>query len=103
MLAKSIFHFWDPVSWNLVSIIGLVLLLADKFPGLYKNPLDFSFKKGNFSFYFPLGTSILLSVILTLFFYFFKKWIKVQVFQKINFIGLVYLEYGIMNYPKFYS
>ncbi|MFL2599911.1 MAG: DUF2905 domain-containing protein [Flavobacteriaceae bacterium] len=57
----------------IVSIIGLVLLLADKYPGLYKNPLDFSFKKGNFSFYFPLGTSILLSVILTLFFYFFKK------------------------------
>ena len=57
----------------IVSIIGLVLLLADKYPGLYKNPLDFSFKKGNFSFYFPLGTSILLSVILTLLFYFFKK------------------------------
>ena len=41
-------------------------MLADKYPGLYKNPLDFSFKKGNFSFYFPLGTSILISVILTL-------------------------------------
>ena len=29
-------------------------------------PGDFSFKRGNFSFYFPLATSILASIILTL-------------------------------------
>ncbi len=42
-------------------------------PISYKNPLDFSVKKENFSFYFPLGTSILISIVLSLFFYFFRK------------------------------
>ena len=31
-------------------------------------PLDFWYRRGNFGFYFPLGTSILISVILTLIF-----------------------------------
>jgi hypothetical protein len=31
-------------------------------------PGDLSFKRGNFSFYFPLATSILVSIILTLLF-----------------------------------
>ena len=31
-------------------------------------PGDISFKRGNFSFYFPLATSILVSIILTLLF-----------------------------------
>jgi len=29
-------------------------------------PGDFSFRRGNFSFYFPLTTSILASIVLTL-------------------------------------
>ena len=31
-------------------------------------PLDFRYQRDNFSFYFPLGTSILLSIILSLIF-----------------------------------
>ncbi|MEC8614953.1 MAG: DUF2905 family protein [Bacteroidota bacterium] len=57
----------------IVTIVGLVIFLVEKFPGSYNNPLDFSYKKGNFSFYFPFGTSIIISIILTLIFYFFKK------------------------------
>jgi len=48
-------------------------MLADKYPNLYNNPLDFTYKKENFSFYFPLGTSIILSIIFSLLFYLFKK------------------------------
>ena len=42
-------------------------------PWLGKLPGDLSFKRGNFSFYFPLGTCILISIILTLIMYLFRR------------------------------
>jgi hypothetical protein len=36
-------------------------------------PGDFSVKRGNFAFYFPLTTSIVLSILLTLLFAFFRR------------------------------
>ena len=57
-------------------VCGGLLLLADRVPGaggllgwLGRLPGDFSVKRDNFSFYFPLGTSILLSIVLSLVFY----------------------------------
>ncbi|ENH97102.1 hypothetical protein J416_07432 [Gracilibacillus halophilus YIM-C55.5] len=44
-------------------LIGLLWTFIGKLPG------DISFKKGNFSFHFPIMTSIVVSVILTLIFY----------------------------------
>ena len=44
---------------------GIVLTVAGKL-GLGKLPGDIVYRRGNFSFYFPLMTSILLSVGLTL-------------------------------------
>lgn len=46
--------------------IGLVVYFSDRIPGLGRLPGDIAIKRENFSFYFPLGTSILLSVIITL-------------------------------------
>ena len=54
-------------------LVGGVLLLAPKIPWLGKLPGDISFKRGNVSFYFPLGTCILISIILTLILYLFRK------------------------------
>jgi len=54
-------------------IVGAVVLLAPKIPWLGKLPGDISFKRGNFSFYFPLGTCILISIILTLIFWLFRR------------------------------
>ena len=54
-------------------IVGAVLLVAPKIPWLGKLPGDISFKRGNVSFYFPLGTCILISIILTLILYLFRK------------------------------
>lgn len=54
-------------------ILGLVLWLGPKIPWLGKLPGDISFRRGNFQFYFPLGTCILISVILSLIFYLFRK------------------------------
>jgi hypothetical protein len=53
--------------------VGVVVWLAPKIPWLGKLPGDFTFQRGNFTFYFPLGTCILLSVILTLILYLFRK------------------------------
>jgi hypothetical protein len=48
-----------------IAVVGVVLLLASRgvIPRL---PGDISFGRGNTRFFFPLGTSILISVILTL-------------------------------------
>jgi hypothetical protein len=53
-----------------IAAVGLVMMLG--LP-LFRLPGDFSVKRGNFSFYFPLATSILLSIILTLLMAFFRR------------------------------
>ena len=54
-------------------IVGGIFLIIEKSGMNYNNPLDFKFEKGNTKFYFPLGSSILISVVLSLIFYFFRK------------------------------
>lgn len=49
-----------------IVVIGLVLLFADRIPFLGKLPGDFSFRRGNWTVYFPIATSIILSIILTI-------------------------------------
>ncbi len=48
--------------------LGGVLLLATKIPhlGLGRLPGDIYIKRGNFTFYFPIVTCIVLSIVLTL-------------------------------------
>jgi hypothetical protein len=57
----------------LISCIGLIIMFIDKIPFIGKLPGDIHFKKENFSFYFPIATSILISIILSLLFYFFSR------------------------------
>lgn len=45
---------------------GLAVGLAEKFQGLPKLPGDIMIKKDNFSFYFPITTSLVFSVLITL-------------------------------------
>jgi len=54
-------------------IAGAVFLLAPRLPWLGKLPGDITYQRGNFSFYFPLGTCILISIILTLLLYLFRR------------------------------
>mgnify|MGYP000698818629 CR=1 FL=1 len=49
-------------------LIGALLLFAGKLPGIGRLPGDIYVRRGNFSFYFPLMTCIILSVILSLLF-----------------------------------
>ena len=55
-----------------LAIAGLGLLIMIGLP-LGRLPGDFAVRRGNFSFYFPLATSIILSIILTLIFAFFRR------------------------------
>lgn len=50
----------------LIVALGLLLTFIPKVPYLGKLPGDIYIKKGNFTFYFPLATSILLSILLTI-------------------------------------
>jgi len=61
----------------IIVIIGIVILFSDRLPfNLGKLPGDISYKKENFSFYFPITTSILISIVLSLLFYLFGKFFK---------------------------
>ncbi|MBV9488405.1 MAG: DUF2905 domain-containing protein [Verrucomicrobia bacterium] len=62
------------VTGVLLVIIGLIIWKA---PGVFgwfgKLPGDISVQKGNFSFYFPLATCVLISLILTLLSWLFRR------------------------------
>lgn len=51
-----------------LAAIGLLLLLSERFPWLRlgRLPGDVRVERGGFRFYFPLTTSLLLSLLLTL-------------------------------------
>jgi len=53
--------------------IGGMLLLSGKIPFIGRLPGDIMVQKKNFTFYFPLATSILLSLLLTFLFWLFGK------------------------------
>ena len=53
-------------------LVGVGLLISFGFP-IGRLPGDFSVRRGNFSFYFPLTTSIIASIILTLIMMFFGR------------------------------
>jgi Protein of unknown function (DUF2905) len=53
-----------------ISGVGVLVMLGVPFGRL---PGDFSVKRGNFAFYFPLTTSIVLSILLTLLFALFRR------------------------------
>jgi uncharacterized protein HemY len=57
----------------LLAAIGAAFMLAGKVPFLGKLPGDIFVKKENFTFYFPLTTCILVSVVLTIVMYLFNK------------------------------
>jgi len=54
-------------------ITGALVLFIGKYPGFKSLPGDILIKRENFTFYFPLGTSILISLILSLAFFLWRK------------------------------
>ncbi len=56
-----------------IASIGILFVLTPKIPWLGDLPGDILIKKDNFRFYFPVTTCIIISIILTLLFYLFRK------------------------------
>jgi hypothetical protein len=58
-----------------IAVVGLLLVVAERFPGLRigRLPGDLSVERDRFRFYFPIGTSIAISIVLTLLLWIFTR------------------------------
>jgi len=57
----------------LLAALGLLFTLGSKLPWIGRLPSDIYINRGNFTFYFPLTTSIIVSLIITLVLYLFRR------------------------------
>lgn len=66
---------FQELGWVILSIglglivLGLLFILLDGLPGVGRLPGDIYIERDNFTFYFPITTCILLSVVLSAIFY----------------------------------
>jgi hypothetical protein len=63
---------WLIVIGSLLVVLGLAWPWLQKL-GLGRLPGDIAIKRENFSFYFPLTTSIIISIVLTLLLWLFRR------------------------------
>lgn len=49
-----------------MAVVGFILMVAGKIGGLGRLPGDIFVQKGNFTFYFPVVTMIIISIVLSL-------------------------------------
>jgi hypothetical protein len=56
-----------------IILVGLFLLIGEKIPWVGRLPGDIIIRRKNFTFYFPIVTSIVISIVLTLFFMLVRK------------------------------
>jgi hypothetical protein len=54
-------------------LLGIIMMVGTNIPWIGRLPGDIIIKKEHFSFYFPLTSCIIISIILTLLFYFLGK------------------------------
>jgi len=64
---------WMVVAGLVMAGMGLLFWLGPKVPWLGRLPGDFVVERPNFKFYFPLTTCIILSVVLTLLAWLFRR------------------------------
>ena len=57
----------------IIIVFGIIITLAGKIHWLGRLPGDFHIKRDNFTFYFPLATCILVSVIVSLLLWLLKR------------------------------
>jgi len=58
---------------SILILLGVLITYAHKLPFLGKLPGDISIEKGNFKIYFPIATSILLSILISLILYIYQR------------------------------
>ena len=54
-------------------IVGAILSLAGKLPWVGNLPGDITIQRGRFTFYFPITTCIVISAVLSVVLYFFRR------------------------------
>ena len=57
----------------IITVIGIIFLFANKIPWLGNLPGDIYIQRKNFSIYLPITTCIIISIILSLIFYFITR------------------------------
>jgi Protein of unknown function (DUF2905) len=57
----------------LIVMIGFIITFSPKIPFLGKLPGDIYYHKNGFTFYFPLATSIIIGIVLSLILYFLRR------------------------------
>jgi hypothetical protein len=57
----------------LLVVLGLAVSFMGKIPGLGHLPGDITIQRGRFTFYFPLTTCIVISAVVSLVLYFFRR------------------------------
>jgi hypothetical protein len=57
----------------LIALVGVVLTFVGRVPWLGRLPGDIYVQRGTWSFYFPLATSLILSIALSLVFYLLSR------------------------------
>ena len=61
------------VAGGVLVALGLLLTLGSRLPGVGRLPGDVVYRKGQFTFYFPVVTCILLSLVATLLLRIFRR------------------------------
>jgi len=56
-----------------IAAVGILLSLSGKIPWLGRLPGDIFIQRKNFTFYFPLATGIMISILLTFLFWLFGR------------------------------
>ncbi len=57
----------------ILTAIGIIFTVAPRIPFLGKLPGDIVYRKDNFVLYFPLVTSIIVSIVLSIIFYLLSR------------------------------
>jgi len=57
----------------LLVVVGVIVLLTGKIPWLGHMPGDFAIQRDHFTFYFPITTCIVISIVVSLVLYFFRR------------------------------
>lgn len=57
----------------IITVLGIIIAFAGKIPWMSRLPGDIYIKRSNFTFYFPVVTCILLSIIISFIFWLLKK------------------------------
>jgi uncharacterized membrane protein len=57
----------------LLILVGLIITFGGRVPYVGKLPGDFRIQRDNFTFYFPLTTSIVVSLIISLLIWLFRR------------------------------